>query len=364
LVGFCSTIIFLFTNVQTNLARQNIASGFEFLSLEAGFEIGETLIDYFSDDSYGKALWAGVLNTLKVALVGNILAVIVGVFVGIMRLSSNWLVSKVAYIYIECLRNIPLLLQLFFWYALFTDIFPSVRQAYNPFSWLFLSNRGVSFPLPKNIFEYKVLFVVLIVTLLVSIFIYFKGKRKEELTGSSFAYFKISISLIIGVPLITWLSLGLPMEFDVPVLRAFNFSGGYTLSPEFSALLIGLVLYTGAFIAEIVRSGIVAVDKGQWEASKSLGLNSIQTLFLIILPQALRVIIPPLTSQLLNLTKNSSLAVAIGYPDFVSVANTSMNQTGQAIELVSLIMLVYLIFSLITSLFMNFYNKKIALVER
>jgi len=359
LVGY-----FLYSNTQANLQKQNIASGFGFLSLEAGFEIGESVIDYASDNTYHLALWAGVINTLKVALIGNILAIILGSLIGILRLSKNWLLAKASYIYIESFRNIPLLLQLFFWYALFTEIFPSVKKALNPLSGIYLSNRGLNIPFPSPNPIHKYMLIGLLFSLIASYVLDIWAKKRQDDSGKPFPVLWTSFGLVLGIPFIIWLFGGAPTALSFPELKGFNFSGGYTISPEFASLLLGLVLYTSAFIAEIVRAGIVSVSKGQREAAQALGLRPRLVLSLVILPQALRVIIPPLTSQLLNLTKNSSLAVAIAYPDFVSVANTTMNQTGQAIELIGLILVVYLTFSLLTSLFMNWYNKKIALVER
>ena len=357
-------VYYLYSNVSTNLERQNIASGFGFLSFEAGFDIGESIITYFPGDNYSKALLVGILNTLKVALIGNTLAIILGILVGIAGLSKNWPMAKLSRIYIEILRNIPLLLQLFFWYALFTEFFPPVKQAYNPLPHTYLSQRGIFFPLPQsNPLWYWVLAsggIALSISIVLSTW----NKRHQETTGKILPVFAISLALLTILPLSTWLIGGAPTALNAPQLQGFNFQGGLYFSPEFLSLLLGLVLYTSAFMAEIVRAGILSVKKGQWEAAQSLGLGRTQTMRLIILPQALRVIIPPTTSQLLNLTKNSSLAIAIGYPDFVSVANTSLNQTGQAVELISLIMLVYLTFSLSTSLFMNWYNKRVALVER
>ena len=262
------------------------------------------------------------------------------------------------------MQDIPILLQLFFWYAIFYEAFPSPRQALNPFAGLFLCNRGVAFAVPASHPAYPyMLFSFLAGCVLVYLLLKWAKKRQDE-TGKSFPVFRVSVGILIAFPLMVWLGFGAPMEMDVPKLKGFNFKGGMTLSPEFMALLLGLVLYTAAFVAEVVRAGIQSVSKGQQEAAMSLGLRPPLVMNLVILPQALRVIIPPLTSQMLNLTKNSSLAVAIGYPDFVSVANTTINQTGQAIEGVALIMVVYLIFSLSTAAIMNWYNKKVALVER
>lgn len=356
---------YLFKNTQANLNRQNIASGFGFLGQEAGFDISESVIDYFSDDNYGDALKVGFLNTLKVSLVGNVFAVILGAVVGILSISSNWLVSRIARAYVEAVRNVPLLLQLFFWYTLFSEIFPSVREAYNPMPGVFVSNRGLVIPAFESHPIWSWVLLTLLAAVVVVVPLIFQwGKKQKEKTGKESPTEWIMAAAVIGLPLLVWLFGGMPSQFEMPSLQGFNFKGGFTLSPEYISLLLGLVLYTGAFIAEIVRAGILSVNKGQWEASEALGLSGWRTLTLVIIPQALRVIIPPLTSQLLNLTKNSSLAVAIAYPDFVSIANTSMNQTGQAVEMVGLIMIVYLTFSLSTSFCMNWYNKKIKLTER
>ncbi|GAB4255708.1 amino acid ABC transporter permease [Deferrisoma sp.] len=355
---------YLFQNVQANLARQNIATGFGFLGREAGFEIGESPIPYSAADTYLKALWVGVLNTLRVSFIGIVLTVILGTFVGIARLSSNWLVSRLAGGYIEALQDVPVLLQLFFWYALFNEILPSPRQALHPLPGVYLCNRGLLLPVPEGHPAYRWAAVAFLVACLLVWAIRRWARRRQEATGKIFPTFRVGLGLLVGLPVLGWWLGGAPTAVSVPVLKGFNFRGGLALSPEFAALLLGLVLYTSAFVAEIVRAGIQSVSHGQTEAAMSLGLTPGQTLNLVILPQALRVIVPPLTSQMLNLTKNSSLAVAIGFPDFVSVANTTINQTGQAIEGVVLIMVVYLMFSLSTSAFMNWYNKRIALVER
>jgi general L-amino acid transport system permease protein len=313
---------------------------------------------------YMKALLVGALNTIKVAFIGIVLTIILGTFLGIARLSKNWLVSKLAAVYIEVMQDIPILLQLFFWYSFFYDILPAPRQAIEPFSGVFMSNRGLVFAVPEWNDAYLYMMIALVAGGMSAFFIRQWARRRQELTGQPFPLFTLSLAIILGLPLITWLLAGMPLQMSVPELVGFNFKGGLNMSPEFGALLLGLVLYTAAFVAEIVRAGIQAIGKGQTEAAMAIGLKPGQVLSLVILPQALRVIIPPLTSQMLNLTKNSSLAVAIGFPDFVSVASTTINQTGQAIEGISLIMVVYLIFSLLTSLFMNWYNKKMALVER
>jgi general L-amino acid transport system permease protein len=355
---------YLFTNTLANLERQNIATGFGFLTREASFQIGESPIPYSAADTYARALLVGALNTIKVASIGIILTVIWGTFVGIARLSKNWLVAKLAAVYIEVMQDIPVLLQLVFWYAVFYESFPSPRQALSPVRGVYFSNRGMVFAVlqPHPVYGYMAL------AFLVGCFAVWAlhrwAKRRQEKTGQIFPVFLVSIAILLVIPLATWLLGGAPLKMNVPKLVGFNFEGGSTLSPEFAALLLGLVLYTAAFVAEIVRAGIQAISRGQVEAAMSLGLRPGQVLRLVILPQALRVIIPPLTSQMLNLTKNSTLAIAIGYPDFVSVANTTINQTGQAIEGVGMIMVVYLFFSLSTSALMNWYNKRVALVER
>lgn len=355
---------YLVSNTLSNLERQSIATGFGFLNKEAAFEIGESLIEYSAADRYARALVVGFLNTLLVSFIGIILTVLLGTFIGIARLSKNWLVNKCAGIYIELFQDIPVLLQLFFWYAFFYEMLPAPRGAINPFSGVFLCNRGLIFGVPQSNPVYGYMGIALIVAIIIGIFLKKWATKRQNLTGKIFPVFRTFVVLIIGLPLLCWLIGGAPTDMSVPELKGFNFKGGLTVSPEFAALLLGLVLYTAAFVAEVVRAGIQSVSKGQTEAAMAIGLKPGQLLKLIILPQALRVIIPPLTSQMLNLTKNSSLAVAIGYPDFVSVAGTAINQTGQAIEGVLLIMIVYLIFSLSTSAFMNWYNKKMAIVER
>jgi general L-amino acid transport system permease protein len=355
---------YIFSNTQANLRRQSISTGFGFLSREAGFGIGESLIHYSAANSYARALLVGVLNTVKVALIGNIITLFLGVVIGVARLSRNWLVSKLASGYIEVLQNIPVLLQLFFWYSIFHDVLPSPRQSLHPLPGVFFNNRGFYFPVPADDPAYVWALAAFGLAVLLSWLLRRWARRRQERTGQIFPVWKTAGSLLIGFPLLAWFLAGAPTAMNLPQLGGFNFHGGISLSPEFGALLIGLVLYTSAFVAEIVRAGIQAISKGQTEAAVSLGLKSNLVLSLIILPQAMRIIIPPLTSQMLNLTKNSSLAIAIGYPDFVSIANTTINQTGQAIEGVVMIMVVYLFFSLVTSAFMNWYNKKKALVER
>ena len=355
---------YLFSNTLANLERQKIATGFGFLGKEAGFEIGESMISYSAADSYARALTAGVLNTLKVSFAGIVFTVVLGTFIGIARLSANWLLSRLAAVYIEVLQNVPVLLQLFFWYAIFYEVLPPPRNAFCPFAGVFLSNRGLVFAVPQSHPVHKYMFSAFLIACICVWILRRWAKKRQDSTGRIFPLIRVSLLLLTALPLFVWLSGGAPAKMDIPHLRGFNFEGGMILSPEFAALLLGLVLYTAAFVAEIVRAGILSVSHGQTEAAMSLGLRPALILHLVILPQSMRVIIPPLTSQMLNLIKNTSLAVAIGYPDFVSVANTSINQTGQAIEGIALIMAVYLFFSLTTSFFMNWYNRKMKLVER
>jgi len=355
---------YLVSNTLINLKKQSIATGLGFLNKESSFEIGESLIPYSAASSYGRALIVGALNTLKVSFIGIIITLFLGTVIGVARLSGNWLVSKLATLYIEVFQDIPVLLQLFFWYAIFYEGLPGPRQALCPVAGLFLCNRGVAFTVPHAHPAHKYMVLALLIGCVVVYLLRRWGRKRQEQTGQFFPVFRVGLCIIIGLPMVVWLVSGAPMEMNTPKLVGFNFKGGLTVSPEFIALLLGLVLYTAAFVAEVVRAGIQSVSKGQREAAMSIGLRPPLVLNLVILPQALRVIIPPLTSQMLNLTKNSSLAVAIGFPDFVSVANTTINQTGQAIEGVALIMAVYLVFSLSTSAFMNWYNKKVALVER
>jgi general L-amino acid transport system permease protein len=355
---------YLTSNTIHNLKKQNIATGFGFLHKTSSFEIGESLISYSAASSYGRALIVGALNTLYVSSIGVIITIIMGAIIGVARLSTNWLVSKLAAIYIEVFQDIPVLLQLFFWYSLFYTTLPTPRNALHPLPGVILCNRGVTFTVPKSDPAYGYMAIAFLVGCVIVYLLRRWATKRRDRTGALFPVFRVSIGVLVALPLATWWLAGAPTALSTPKLVGFNFTGGKNLSPEFIALLLGLVLYTAAFVAEVVRAGIQSVSKGQTEAAMALGLRPGMVLNLVILPQALRVIIPPLTSQMLNLTKNSTLAVAIGYPDFVSVANTTINQTGQAIEGVSLIMVLYLIFSLLTSAIMNWYNKKAALVER
>lgn len=355
---------YLVSNTLHNLSTRNIQVGFDFLSREAGFEIAEKLIEYDASYSYGRAFLVGMVNTLHVATVGIVIATVLGALIGIARLSSNWLVSSLGSAYVEVMRNVPLLLQLFVWYGLFTELLPPVREAIEVGGWLFISQRGFRYAWPAEHVAWTAMLWALLAGIVLTAAWRAIARRAQARTGAQWPVGWVGLALIAGLPLLTWAALGAPTEWEIPQLSGFDFTGGKVVSPEFMALLVGLSTYTSAFVAEVVRAGILAVDRGQTEAGMSLGLTPGQRLRLVTLPQALRVIIPPMTSQYLNLTKNSSLAVAIGYPDLVSVANTSMNQTGQAIEAIAILMAVYLTISLAISLFMNWYNDRVRLVER
>ncbi|MEX0449703.1 amino acid ABC transporter permease [Spiribacter sp. 221] len=355
----------LFQNTISNMESRGISTGFGFLNETAGFGIIMSLIPYNETMSYGRTFLVGLANTLLVSGLGILLATIVGFVVGIARLSSNWLVAKVALAYIEIFRNIPLLLQIFFWYFAVLGALPGPRQAVSVGDIAFMSNRGIV--LPKPVFEPGawVMGAGLVIALVTILVLAIWARRRQAATGRIFPVLPIAIVLIPGLPLLGYFLTGGPVSWDVPSLGGFNFRGGITAIPELGALLLALTLYTASFIAEIVRSGIVSVNTGQTEAALALGLPARRVLRLVVIPQALRVIIPPLTSQYLNLTKNSSLAVAIGYPDLVNVfMGTTLNQTGQAVEIVAMTMAVYLTISLAISLLMNLYNRAVALKER
>ena len=358
-----AVVWWLASNTAHNLAVRRIATGFGFLDREAGLPIGESLINYNPTNTYARALLVGVMNTLKVAVVGVVLATILGTLLGIARLSKNWLLSKISGAYIEVVRDLPLLLQLLFWYTILQSL-PGPRQAVNPFGSVFLSTRGLLLPVVQWETEHSWALIAFLLGA-VGTWLYRRAARAKQMAdGQPRRVWPAGLALCVGLPAAAWWALGGDFDIDRPSLQGFNFRGGIAISPEYFALLLGLVLYTAAFIAEIVRAGILAVQHGQWEAAQALGLRPGRVLKQIVLPQALRVIVPPMTSQYLNLTKNSSLAVAIGYQDIVSIANTTLNQTGQAIEGIAIIMVVYLTISLSISLFMNWYNSKIALVER
>jgi len=369
-VALCAIIGFLVygavDNAIVNLRRAHIASGLGFWNNTAGFDISQTLIPYDSQGStYGRAFWVGLLNTLLVAGLGIVFATVIGFIIGIGRLSKNWLVARTCGGYVETIRNIPLLLQLLFWYNAVLKALPDTRDSYAlPFH-AFLNNRGLVLPKPVAQGGEGVLWLLLLAGVIAAFAFRVWAKRRQERTGEQAPVFLVGAALVIVPAAIYVLLAGFPYTFDLPQRGRFNLTGGLEVGPEFAALLLGLSLYTAAFIAEVVRAGILAVSRGQTEAAYALGLRPGVTLRLIVLPQAMRVIIPPLTSQYLDLTKNSSLAVAIGYPDLVQVfTGTVLNQTGQAVEVVAITMAVYLAISLTTSLAMNIYNSRMALVER
>jgi general L-amino acid transport system permease protein len=369
-VALCAVIGFLVyaasRNAIANLERAHVASGFGFWNTTAGFEISQSLIQFDSQVStYGRAFWVGLLNTLLVAALGIVFASMLGFVIGIARLSKNWLVAKTATGYVETIRNIPLLLQLLFWYNAVLKALPEIRESFAIPGGIYLNNRGLFIPQPVFKSGFGFVLIALAVGVIGAIAFYVWARRRQEQTGQQAPVFLAAVALVIGLPLVVLALAGFPLAFEFPAAGRFNISGGIEILPEFAALLFGLSIYTAAFIAEVVRAGITAVSRGQTEAAYSLGLRARPALRLIVVPQAMRVIIPPLTSQYLNLTKNSTLAVAIGYPDLVQVfTGTVLNQTGQAVEVVAITMAVYLTISLATSLLMNIYNSRIALVER
>ncbi|WP_314143619.1 amino acid ABC transporter permease [Buttiauxella noackiae] len=357
--------VYLIHNTVTNLSNRGITSGFAFLDRSAGFGIVQHLIDYEQGDTYGRVFVVGLLNTLLVSALCIVLASFIGFFLGLARLSDNWLLRKLSTFYIETFRNIPPLLQIFFWYFAVLRNLPGPRQAVNSFDLLFLSNRGLYIPSPQ-LGEGVLAFIgALLLALIISAGLYRYNKMHQIKTGQLRRTWPYALGLLVLLPLLAHWLFGAALHWDVPALRGFNFRGGMVLIPELAALTLALSVYTSAFIAEIIRAGIQSVPYGQHEAARSLGIPNPVTLRQVIIPQAMRVIIPPLTSQYLNIVKNSSLAAAIGYPDMVSLfAGTVLNQTGQAIETIAITMSVYLIISLTISLLMNIYNRRIALVER
>lgn len=352
-------------NAAVNLVAQNKTTGFDFLGKTAGFAISFSLFPFDRSSYYWEAFLVGLTNTLLVAAIGIVVATILGFTLGIARLSSNFIVSRLATLYVEVIRNIPLLLQLFFWYFAVLKGMPAVRDSIAlPFD-SFINQRGLF--LPRPILDNEVIWVVWAIGfgIVAALVLRSWAKRRFEATGERFPVLLVSLGLIFGLAAVTWFASGASITFDPPVLNRFNFAGGFELLPELVALVWGLSIYTAAFIGETVRAGIQSVSHGQTEAAQSLGIKDGDRLRLVIIPQAMRVIVPPLTSQYLNLTKNSSLGAAIGFPELVNVfAGTTLNQTGRAIEVIAMTMAVYLTFSLLTSLFMNWYNSRVALVER
>lgn len=365
LVFVVSFFYYLYNNMMTALAAQGMTPSFEFLERTAGFDIGESMIEYVRSDSYGRALLVGILNTVYVSIIGIFFATIFGVILGVARLSSNFLVAKLSAIYLEILRNLPLLVLLVFWYSAVFITLPRVKESIQLGENVFLSNRGLFVPSGVPTETWPTFLMILAIALAVAIVVAWQLKRYGEKTGRPPLTSLWSSATFLVIAVVGWFVLPqAPLTPEYPVLTGLNFKGGHVFTPEFLALLSGLVIYTAAFIGEIVRAGIMSVSKGQTEAAKALGLTSFQTLRLVIFPQAMRVIVPPLASQYLNLTKNSSLAVAIGYPDLFAIGGTSLNQSGRAVEVIALMMGLYLSTSLITSAFMNWYNDNIKLVER
>jgi general L-amino acid transport system permease protein len=357
--------IWILHNTAANLRAANIPFGFDFLHMRAGFDISQKPIDYTLDSSHAQAFKIGLLNTIIVSVLGIVFATIIGFIVGISRLSSNWLLAKAATVYVETLRNVPLLLQLLFWYKAVLSVLPGPRQGYMLPLATNLSNRGLTMPRPIFGQGFDFVMWALLVAVAIAWGLARWARTRQAATGQPFPVFWASVGLVVGLPLLVFLALGAPLTFEIPVLKGFNFVGGMVIHPELIAMVLGLSLYTATFIAETVRAGILAVSVGQSEAAFSLGLQPGQTMRLIVVPQAMRVIIPPLTSQYLNLTKNSSLALAIGYPDLVAVfAGSTLNITGHAIEVIAITMAVYLALSLITAAVMNWFNARVALVER
>jgi general L-amino acid transport system permease protein len=356
---------FIYRNMQAGLAQQGTTLGYNFFRVVAGFDISETLIEYSRSSSYWQAFVVGLLNTLSVSIVGIILATALGVVLGVSRLSTNFLINRIAAFYLEFIRNLSLLVFLVFWYL---GVFLKLPRVANAIEWsggIIWTNRGVGVPWGLPTASFPTFRLILFIGMILALGVFIALRIYSSRTGRAPLTLLWSVLTFMAVGLFGWFILPeKPLVLDVPFVKGLNLSGGKILSPEFMALTSGLVLYTSAFIGEVVRAGILAVNKGQVEAARALGLTGFQTLQLVVMPQAMRVIVPPMTSQYLNLIKNSSLAIAVGYPDVFYVSNTIQNQTGRAVEMISLVMLTYLLFSLITSVFMNWYNQKIKLVER
>ena len=359
-IGLFAVFIYLIAQQTAyNLEKRGISSGFDFLNMSAGYDISIRLIPFTSEDTHLRAYFVGLLNTLLIAICGCFLATILGFLVGIIRLSTNWLFRNIAYVYVEFTRNVPVLLQIILYYSILLHL-PKTKQAIPIFENFFLSNRGLFSPSPIFKDGFSIVAWSFVLAIVFTFFLKKSLKKKQEVSFNPYHIFLINSAIIIFTPIFVYYIMGRPLEFELPVLKGFNFKGGMVIKPEFIGMLLGLSIYTAAFISETVRSGIISVSKGQREASQALGLKSNLVMRLIVIPQALRVIIPPLTSQYLNLTKNSSLGIAIGYADLVhGFGGISLNQTGRAIEIMLMVMLTYLTISLTISVFMNIYNKSV-----
>ena len=365
MLGTVLFFVLIGVNALNNLEQQGITSGFAFLTHKAGFGIIQTLIAYPESSTYGRTFLVGLLNTLLVSVLGIICATVLGFVVGVARLSSNWLIAKLAAVYIEIFRNLPLLLQVFFWYFTVLRSLPLPRGSLHIGDWFFLNIRGIYIPRPLPGQGMNLLLIVFFASIVAIVVLNIRARRYQEKTGNELPIIRISLAIFIVPTVITWFAAGEPLHWELPELRGLNFKGGITVIPELAALLLALTVYTASLIAEIVRSGILSVNPAQTEAARALGLPQRKILRLVVIPQAMRVIIPQMTSQYLNLVKNSSLATAIGYPDLVSVfAGTSLNQTGQAIEIIAMTMAVYLTLNLSISWLMNWYNARSLLLER
>jgi general L-amino acid transport system permease protein len=364
-IGLVAFLWYIGANTVANIEQRGIKTGFEFLEGTAGFGIDESPIAYSESDTHGRVFLVGLSNTLIIGVVGIVLSTILGLIIGVLRLSNNWLVRKLAAAYIDIFRNIPILLQILFWYNVVLKSLPSPRQSLEFIGGVFINNRGLYIPQPElNITTISVLLSFLLVFVII-FFVNRWAKKRQEETGQDFPVLLVALGLFIILPILAYVFSGANFNFEYPALKGFNFSGGKAISPEFLALTFALTIYTATFIAEAVRSGIEAVSKGQKEAAASLALSNYQALKLVILPQAIRIAIPPTINQYLNLVKNSSLATAIGYPEIVTVfAGTSLNQVGQAIEIIAITMLVYLTISLVVSAILNWFNHKMKIKER
>ena len=360
----CAAVWYIIQNMIDNLRTLGVTLGLDFLNAPAGFAISFSLIPTDLNSSIGRLIVAGMLNTLLASAICIVLATIIGLIVGICRLSKNYLISRLATAYVEALRNVPLLVQLLLWYVAILQLFPNVRQAVNVLDLMFLSNRGVNMPRPIAEDGFGIVLVALVIGIAAAVGISRWARRRQMATGQQFPSGRVGLALVVGLPLIASLALGNPISWTVPELKGFNFQGGMVLQPELTAVVIGISAYTASFIAEIVRGGILAVSHGQTEAAYALGFRPGTTLRLVIIPQSLRIIVPPMTSQYLNVVKNTTLVSAIAYPDLYSIIGTSLNQTGRPVENIAIMMAFFLTISILISLFMNWYNARVRLVER